>query len=581
MSGAAPVAEDALEARKLRSSTHGGADGLSAAETANPLSRTRRPATVEPEHERSEYNSDFDEHDHGATLNPMHSGARGSDPGYVPDAEMASATRPDVPQPSRISRAWTGAKGLASSAWTGAKGLASSAWTGAKDLASSAWTGAKGRASSAHASFRSTGRKGMQSVIDRLPNPENFTPELDPGASVGTPVHDGARPGEAMRARAAAAPVHDAFAKAGQSVNDKGEQAFSAMNTAEGTALRGAADTALSMTTGMSGTELASHAANAARIGGLMAMHTDSKRQAAAEEANELNDQARTNLGNSVDLWKKTRGDDAASRKSAARAAIANSFKAIRQDLKTGAANEAIGVQGVDEMKMKHTVGKKVSVGPKTEAEASKEAAREAAGKGTKVSVFGRTGGLDGHDVLDEAADKASRRTVGGTIAQGIQGFGSGLSNAGDIFAGKATTADSAIKKGELAKAAAITASGTAKQAAAMAGHTVTGGITTGGLGGAVTRGVIEHSGSAVSVLGSGVEELGKKIGGSAEDQRSRQRNLTSGALKESLKGKHINWRGREQEDELSIGEKAGKASRDWLVKKQNRLFPEEKPSTS
>jgi len=566
MSGATPVAEDALKARSLRSSAHGGADGLSAAVTVNPLSPTRRPATADPEPDfsdyKSEHNSDFSDLSR-STSNPMHSGARGLDPAHVADDEMASSIRPDAPAQSALSRAWSGAKGLAASAWSGAKGLATS-------------SAAKLRG--AHASFRSAGRKGMQSVIDQLPNPENFTPDLDPGASVGTPVHDGARPGEAMRARAAAAPVHDTFAKAGQSINDKGEHAFASLNTAEGTALTGAADTALSMTTGMNGTELGSHAANAARIGGLMAMHTDSKRQAAAEEANELNDQARTKLGNSVDLWKKTRGDDAESRKAAAGAAIAHSFKAIRQDLKTGAAHEAIGVQGVDEMKMKHTVGKKVSLGPKTEVEAGKEAAREAKGKGTKVSVLGRTGGLDGHDVLDEAAEKASRRTVGGTIAQGIQGFGSGLADAGDIFAGKATTADRAIKKGELGKAAAITASGTAKQAAAMTGHALSGGITTGGFGGAVTRGVIEHSGSAVSVLGSGVEELGKKIGGSAEDQRSRQRNLTSGALKESLKGKHINWRGREREDELSIGEKAGKASRDWLVKKQDRLFPEQKP---
>jgi hypothetical protein len=153
MSGAAPVVEDALKAASLRSSTHGGADGLSVADDVNPLSRVRRPATALPEneHERSEHNSDFDEHAR-MNHNPMHSGARGSDIGQIPAEHMGL---PDHEPTSALSSPTSGggilggvrrmfssaastATGLASTAWSGTKGLASSSWSGAKRLASGA-----------------------------------------------------------------------------------------------------------------------------------------------------------------------------------------------------------------------------------------------------------------------------------------------------------------------------------------------------------------------------------------------------------------------------------------------------------
>ena len=144
----------------------------------------------------------------------------------------------------------------------------------------------------------------------------------------------------------------------GKNVADFGEAAFDANTSSVASSVHKQLATA----TGFNAQELTNHAANAARIAGALALRNDPKRQAAAEEARERDIKRSDEMNSAVGSWKDSNADGAPEqsadeKKTKVRAALGSTFRKVSANLRLSAADKAIGNQGVDEWKMKHTVG--------------------------------------------------------------------------------------------------------------------------------------------------------------------------------------------------------------------------------
>ena len=176
---------------------------------------------------------------------------------------------------------------------------------------------------------------------------------------VGTQMQNGvSRPGEAMIERAQFATGSTTASNIGKSFADVGEKAFEANTSSVASSVHKQLATA----TGFNAQELTNHAANTARIAGALALRNDPKRQAAAAEARERDINRSDEMDSAVGSWKDAHADGAPEesadeKKTKARAALGSTFRKVSANLRLSAADKAIGNQGVDEWKMKHTVG--------------------------------------------------------------------------------------------------------------------------------------------------------------------------------------------------------------------------------
>lgn len=387
-------------------------------------------------------------------------------------------------------------------------------------------------------------RQGVGAVLDRvdsaadaMPHAPDFNPQLAAGASPNTPRYDGKAPGQAMREAAMNAEGSTDKVRAAQGRIHKADAVREATDSTVG----GLASKAVEKVTGVDAQELAAHGTNAVKIQALNEVYNDPARQGAYHLARAQDIGASRDLESSVGGWKGE--DDPTKRKAAARKAVGAAGRKVLKNLRLGAATEAVGKQSgnLDEWQVKHTVGKSDPTSP-------------------DAGTLGRVGGLDSGDNV--APEKMERTTLG-AIAQGTRAGGKIVERAGNVLGGSSEHADEAIKQGRLTEAAVTTGMGVGKQVAAGVTNAV-------GAGAAVTEG-IDTAASVLKYGGKGLAAAGD-YAAQGQDQRDRQRELTTGERRNQASGTAINWRGAETEHEATLKEKAGGAVRDAAKSKTDAV---------
>lgn len=154
-------------------------------------------------------------------------------------------------------------------------------------------------------------------------------------------------------------------------------------------------------------------------------------------------------------------------------------------------------------------------------------------------------GGLNSTNNVSEAEMEA---TVGGRLAQGTRSFGDALHFAGEVTEGSADTAQKYIDNNELAKAAAVTTGGAIKQGVSTAGA-----VTVPVLGGVAIKAGLEGGGKLMQGAGSAISAVANSAA-EGQDQRDRQKDLTTGERAKQVRAQAVNWTGSNAPEEKGLG---------------------------
>ena len=164
-----------------------------------------------------------------------------------------------------------------------------------------------------------------------------------------------------------------------------------------------------------------------------------------------------------------------------------------------------------------------------------------------KVGDKHYVGGLNSTDNVTEEEMEA---TIGGRTAQGARTFGNAVHFAGEVAEGSADTAQKYTDNNELAKAAAITAGGAIKQGVSAAGS-----VTVPVLGGVAIKAGLEGGGRVLQGFGSVISDVADSAA-QAQDQRDRQKDLTTGQRALDVRKHAIDFTGSNTPEEKSLGSK-------------------------
>jgi hypothetical protein len=591
MSGPAPVAEDALKARRLRGSTHGGSDGLSVAATVNPLSRMRRPVTADPEPDFSDYtsehNSDFTNLSR-STPNPMHSGARGSD-FSAGDSERIGL---DVPEPAPAAGGWgmaAGAKRLVSSvgkAMGSAAGAAKKFTLGIPGALSRGFqslrSSIKSNASDYSAATSTLAQHTVDPLLDRV-GTKKFRPTID-SESLGWKSRAKQADGSMAIADPHESKMNDAIKAGHSSVKDLLHDNNSSLSDDERADLvkkhllathklkqsgeGGLYDKAIAKA------RTAEATSSSARHGQVLAEASEGAIRLAGSAPAQFASHVGTALtgvsvGNVVKhgaMLAKTAGqyalDQDAERQSRAEKssqALADSHKEMKKTFhEYREARGAWAGHKDDELsdetkaaRSDHIKANFRSVFAKLKANKEDVVAQSAAGRGGEILdeyKFKHT------NVVDKKTEKVAPRdtTAAGVHPQYGMPMGSDtlLGRTGQAlkssaesleFGGKVVTGSGAqdyLDKGDYKSAAAISAGGLTTEAVSAA---AAGAVPIGG--GHGTKALLKGTGYAMMATGKGGAELGKKLA-SKQDQHDRYMDVISGKRSDDAAAHPINFQG-------------------------------------
>lgn len=154
-------------------------------------------------------------------------------------------------------------------------------------------------------------------------------------------------------------------------------------------------------------------------------------------------------------------------------------------------------------------------------------------------------GGLNSTNNVSEAEMEA---TVGGRLAQGTRSFGDALHFAGEVTEGSADTAQKYIDNNELAKAAAVTTGGAIKQGVSTASA-----VTVPVLGGVAIKAGLEGGGKLMQGAGSAISAVANSAA-EGQDQRDRQKDLTTGERAKQVRAQAVNWTGSNAPEAKGLG---------------------------
>lgn len=169
---------------------------------------------------------------------------------------------------------------------------------------------------------------------------------------------------------------------------------------------------------------------------------------------------------------------------------------------------------------------------------------------GKTVRKVGDKHYVGGLNSTDNVTDEEMEATIGGRTAQGARTFGNAVHFAGEVAEGSADTAQKYTDNNELAKAAAITAGGAIKQGVSTAGS-----VTVPVLGGVAIKAGLEGGGKVLQGFGSVISNVADSAA-QAQDQRDRQKDLTTGQRALDVRQHAINFTGSNAPEEKSLGSK-------------------------